>query len=99
MDLIKLLVTSILLGLLCSIPGLALNTILMRKGLIRDSKVFIVFGCILGMLACQAFFPPVPAWLAMILIGFASPSGAFRNDLWLTSRRGRWWWKDKNKDL
>lgn len=87
----------ILLGIFCSIPGLILNNYFVKNGICRDSKTFIVVGCIFGMIATRALAPQGPRWLAMIFIGFASPSGAFRNDLWRTLSRGRWWWKKDEK--
>jgi hypothetical protein len=85
-------------GLLCSVPGLIVNYYLVKKGMIRDNKIYIFVCSPFAMIACRLFFPQIPLWLAMIAIGFSLPSGAFRNDLSRTFSRGRWWWKTDKID-
>ena len=94
MQIVWLIVESVLLGIVCAIPELLIGKHLVRKGIVRPKSTnnYIIFGgAILGLIALRLLISQLPLWMDMIVIAFGG-LGAFRGEIWLTSRRGRWWW-------
>jgi hypothetical protein len=100
MPLIRIIVESVFLGIVCAIPGLIISSYLAQKGIVRPGSKSIILGLsILGLIVMRFLFPQIPLWADLITITLAVPSGVFRNDFWFTSRRGRWWWlKDEEHE-
>jgi hypothetical protein len=92
LKIIGLFLLDIILGLISSIPGIMINSILCKKGIIRDQKTLIILGCIIGMIGIRFIAPLGPKWIAMILVAYVSPSAAFSNEFILYRKRGKWWW-------
>ena len=99
MQIIWLIVQGIVGGIVCAIPELFVGRYLIEKGVVRPNSTnyYILFGgAILGFIALRFLLPQLPLWMVILIIALGG-LGAFRGEIWLTSRRGRWWWlKDES---
>jgi hypothetical protein len=85
-------ITTLGLGLLCSIPGFLIGRYLTAKGIARDGPVWEIVSNICGLLIARLVLPDVPLIYIVAFFLVLSPFGVYRHDLWTTFRSGRWWW-------
>lgn len=99
-DVIKLSIIILFTGIISSIPGLLFGFWLAKNGFARQSIIptFVVAICL--ALVKQIWYGNLSWWYFGILTLLATTIGINRADLWLTFKKGRWWWKleNNNKD-
>jgi len=93
--------STLLLGILCSIPGVIAGRLLASNGIARDTSFWLIAVNIAGLFLERLLFPALPIGWLIAMHTLLSPLGIYRHDLWTTFRRGRWWWvngihSDKN---
>ena len=93
MDMLVFVVTTLILGVLCSIPGVITARLLASKGVVRVQPAWLDIGStVCGLLLARLLVPQLP--LGYWVVGFLVllPIGVYRDDLWATLFKGRWWW-------
>jgi hypothetical protein len=92
---IKLIIDSLGIGILISIPTVLLQLWLKKEGWIRDGVGFIIIGVFGCVLIKQIWFSEM-SWICLgPLIVIGGLMSMNRGDLWEAMRRGRWWWKSE----
>ena len=98
MDILTFILTTLGWGITCSMPGVVMGQLLASKGIVRDRSIWVVGGSICGLLFGRLVLPSAPlSWLVVIFL-ILSPLGMYRDDLWTTFRRGKWWWVKGSND-
>ena len=98
MNTVLFIVSTVGLGLFCSIPGVLIGKILSRKGIAKDQSILVIISDILGVFLARLVVPDAPLIYIVALFLIISPLGVCRHDLWTTFRSGKWWWlKSKDK--
>ena len=98
MDMLVFVVTTLILGVLCSIPGVITARLLASKGVVRVQPVWQdIVGTVGGLALGRLLAPQLPLgyWVVGFLVLF--PIGIYRDDLWATLFKGRWWLKEKHE--
>ena len=92
MEIISFSVTTFVLGVVCSIPGLALGYALAKQGIARKRYLGVIVTVVGAMALYRLWFPQVPMECFIIIDGLLVSSGLYSPDIWTTYRKGRWWW-------
>ncbi len=98
MDAFVFVITTLVLGALCSIPGILLGRVLAAKGIATDQSVLVVISSIIGLFLSRLILPNVPVGYIAAFFIILIPIGVYRHDLWTTFREGRWWWSKKSTE-
>ena len=98
MQMFVFIITTLGLGVLCSIPGILVGRYLAIKGIARAHSKMEVATSIAGMFIVRLMLPDLPLIYIVPFFLFLSPLGAYRADLWTTFRSGKWWWLKKNDE-
>jgi hypothetical protein len=89
MELFTFLVSTILAGLICSVPGYAIGKLLVRNGMVYDRSWGVVVGSVVVLLIWRLAFPAT-TWVWQLLgITVLMPIGIYRNDLWTYWRKAK----------
>ena len=100
MKILVFVISTVGLGLLCSLPGVLAGKYLAKKGLAKDQSIWVVTGEVFAMFLARLMLPSVPLAYIVTLAFVLSPIGVYRHDLWTTFRRGkRWWSKDNSEEI
>ena len=98
MNTVLFIVSTVGLGLFCSIPGVLTGKILSRKGIVRDRTILVISSDIFGFFLARLVVPDAPLIYIVVIFLIISPLGVHDYDLWTTFRSGKWWWlKSKDK--
>ena len=89
--------TTLVLGLVCSLPGVIVGRILAAKGVVQDYKVKPVVLTVFVVLAGRLLLPGTPMIGVFAFGVLFSTFGVYRSDWWTTHRKGRWWWFDPSE--
>ena len=92
--------TTLGLGVLCSIPGIILGKWMVAKGVVQEeiSVKWMIGSTIVSFFVLRFLLPQ--ASLVWIIIGASVMWwGLYKSDLWTTFFRGRWWWQKNPEPL
>jgi hypothetical protein len=97
MDFIMVVISSIALGAWCVIPGLLIGNSLRKKGLAWSGPWVHILTTIVCAIGIRLQFPKATLTFILIVLPLLSIS-IYMNELWLSTRKGRWWWKSENRN-
>ena len=92
------LLSSIGLGILCSIPGLLAGYYWGKSGIVRNSPWWVIVTAIVVIAGGRLLFPKIPLVYILIVLFISSPLIIYRHDLWNVSQKGKWWWVEKDEN-
>jgi len=98
MNMLIFVVTTLGLGVLCSIPGVLIGKYLTKNGLATDRTILEVTSNVFGLFLTRLILPDIPLAYVVTLFLLLSPLGVFGFDLWTTFRNGRWWWMKESSE-
>ena len=91
MEPILFIVSSFVFGILCSIPGLAIERYLKKRGIVRSSPWLIIVMSIVWTFGGRILFPEFSLISILLLVSVVAPFINI-NEIWFTMKWGRWWW-------
>ena len=97
MGTIAFILSSVGLGILCSIPGLVAGYYWGKSGLVRNGPWWVLVATIIMVFGGRLIFPQIPLIYILVFLFVTSPF-VYNNELWLAFTKGRWWWVEEGDD-
>lgn len=89
MDIFIFVLTTLGLGILCSIPGVFVGWLLATRGMVREKPSWIIGTSVCGLFVYRLWFSQVPLGYLLAVVTILLPLGMYRQDLWTYFRKGR----------
>lgn len=88
----------LIVTLLFAIPGLFIESWIDAQGFAPSDKVSMIIGVLISVLIKTIWFHSTSWWPWGIAMLVAMIFAGHRGDIWMTMKKGRWWWKTENKN-
>jgi len=95
MDILIFILTTLGLGVLCSIPAIVVGRLLAARGIVREKPLWVIAGTVCTLFVWRLWFPQAPLGCFVAIGALFLPLAAYRADLW-TYFRG--WKLPKNNE-
>ena len=95
MALFILIVTSLGIGIACSLPGILIGQWLAVKGFVRDHPIRLALFCMAVILFFARLGGASIPWWGYLWGSILPPLGFYRADMAIYWDRGSWWWLKK----
>jgi hypothetical protein len=86
MDILIFVLTTLGLGMLCSLPALFFGRLLAARGIVREKPAWVAGGAVCTLFAWRLWFPQAPLAPFLVIGAILLPLGAYRADLWTFCR-------------
>ena len=88
--------STLAIGVACSVPGVITGRILHNIGVVQDYKIKPIALTTFAMLTARLIAPDVSLGWMIVLGVLVSAIGVYRGDFFATSQQGPFWWEREN---
>ncbi|MGE3297722.1 MAG: hypothetical protein AB7I68_10270 [Porticoccaceae bacterium] len=96
METLLFVMQTLLLGIVCSLPAVAVGRLLAAKGLLMEMPKLVIGIVVIMLFALRIQFPQVSLARLVVLVAFLSPF-LYTRAVEVSFRLGNWWWKKRQK--